>query len=172
MERAGREVFPRIFKMMEQAFPPAETRDRQGQESLFDHPAYRLYVSRDQTGQIQGFIAAWEFEDFRFVEHLAVDAAVRGGGQGGAMMREYLGRDPRPVVLEVEPPLGEMARRRIGFYERLGFALNRFDYRQLPLRKGDGPMPLLVMSWPQPVTEQAFAPYKRTIYREVYGQSK
>ena len=71
--------------------------------------------------------------------------------------------------MEVEPPETEMARRRIGFYQRHGIFLNRFAYWQQPLRPGAVPMPLLVMSWPRPVSAGGFEPYKKIIYREVYG---
>lgn len=62
-----------------------------------------------------------------------------------------------------------MAQRRIGFYQRHGIQLNQFAYWQQPLREGDVPMPLLVMSWPGPVSAQEFEPFKKIIYREVYG---
>lgn len=169
MELADKEAFPQIFALMEQSFPPSEYRCREEQAALWRRPAYRVYIARAEDGKITGFLAAWEFDSFRFAEHLAVDPAARGGGLGGKMFREYLNRDPRPVFLEVEPPETDIARRRIAFYQRLGVQLNRFDYWQQPLRKGDAPMPLLVMSWPKPVPAQDFEPYKRMIYREVYG---
>lgn len=45
-------------------------------------------------------------------------------------MEEYIRQSGKPVLLEVEPPLGEMEQRRIGFYERLGFHLNPYAYVQ------------------------------------------
>ncbi|MMZ64037.1 hypothetical protein D1872_263320 [compost metagenome] len=74
-----------------------------------------------------------------------------------------------PIILEVEPPEEEMARRRIGFYERLGFCLNAFDYVQPPLRQNAEELKLLIMSYPSPLTLQQFKDYRPILYREVYG---
>lgn len=169
MELAKKEDFSAIFSLMKRSFPLEEFREMAAQERLLQHPAYRIYVVRDGAQKIKSFLAAWEFDTFRFVEHLAVDPSIRGGGLGGKMIEEYLERDKRPVFLEVEPPKTEIARRRIGFYQRHGIRLNQFAYWQQPLREGDVPMPLLVMSWPEPVSAQEFEPFKKIIYREVYG---
>ncbi len=168
MERAAGQSFPQVFALMERSFPTTEYRERHRQEALFGCPAYRLYMQREQ-GNLAGFLAAWEFSSFRFIEHLAVDPALRGNGLGKTMVQEYLAYDNRPVFLEVELPKTALAQRRIRFYQRVGLRLNTFEYFQQPLRAGDSPMPLLIMSWPDPVTEQSFAPYKRVIYRQVYG---
>jgi hypothetical protein len=75
-------------------------------------------------------------------------------------------------VLEVEPPVDEWTRRRIGFYERLGFHLNHFDYVQPPLREGRADLRLQIMSYPGALAEQDFAPCKEILYTEVYGLNK
>ena len=102
------------------------------------------------------------------MEHLAVSREFRGDGIGGQMMREYIQQSVKPVVLEVELPETDIAKRRIAFYQRLGFQLNGFAYRQPPMRKGHGWYPLMIMSFPSSLTEEEFEPIKKKIYREVY----
>lgn len=73
------------------------------------------------------------------------------------------------MLLEVEPPEGEMQRRRIGFYERNGFCLNHYPY-QMPCLHGDGPsLPLLLMSRPAPLTDREARQAAERLYQEVYA---
>ena len=169
IEPAGPDAFDQVFALMDAAFPDSEMRTYTGQQALFGIPFYRLYVHREAQERIAAFLAAWEFENFRFVEHIAVDESLRGGGIGAAMLCDFAAQDSRPIVLEVEPPETDIAQRRIGFYKRLGFALNLYSYEQPPLRNGQSALPLLVMSYPHALSKAEFEQYKDVLYREVYG---
>ena len=128
--------FDKIFALMEVSFPESERRTYAGQKELLANQHYRLITETDNNNQIFAFLAAWEFPLFRFVEHIAVDPIMRGSGLGGKMMTKYMKESIKPILLEVEHPDTELAQRRIGFYERLGFHLNPFEYVQLPFIRG------------------------------------
>jgi GNAT superfamily N-acetyltransferase len=113
-------------------------------------------------------LAAWEFPLFRFVEHIAVNPAMRGSGVGRKIMVTYIGESLKSILLEVEHPKTELAKRRIGFYERLGFQLNPFEYVQPPLQKGQANLPLQIMSYPQVLIEKEFSLFKEILYTNVY----
>ncbi|ASA25863.1 GNAT family N-acetyltransferase [Paenibacillus donghaensis] len=164
----NRTTFEQIFAIMQRSFPDNEYRTFEGQLALLNNPHYRLITDTDQSGTIIAFLACWEFPKFRFVEHLAVDPDIRGGGIGKQLMLTYMKQSDKPVLLEVEPPLQEMAQRRVGFYERLGFHLNPYPYVQPPLREGQAELPLCIMTSPQPVEEQEFLRFREVLYREVY----
>lgn len=66
----------------------------------------------------------------------------------------------------------DLAQRRIGFYERLGFRLNPFEHVQPPLQKGHPELPLKIMSYPQTLTGEEFALLKEILYTRVYKTSK
>lgn len=163
--------FPEAFALLEEAFPDTEIRTMEGQRALLSRSHYRLLLERAKGGSLSAVLAVWEFSSFRYVEHIAVSPAARGQGLGARLLTAYLSESPSPVFLEVEPPETETARRRIGFYRRLGFHLNKFPYVQPPLREGKHPLPLCVMSWPEPVDESAFQPVRAEIYRAVFGLS-
>jgi len=161
-------TFNQIFSIMEISFPASEFRTREGQKALLADPHYRLITEENIKGSIIAFMAVWEFPEFRFVEHIAVHPAARGEGLGDMLMRDYIAESPIPVLLEVEPPGNEWALRRIGFYERLGFFLNAYEYMQPPLRKGQADLPLYVMSYARPLSGEEFALFKKQLYRDVY----
>ncbi|CAN7646085.1 GNAT family N-acetyltransferase [Paenibacillus sp. LjRoot56] len=162
--------FEEVFELMEAAFPVTEIRTYEGQRALLSHPNYSIDVERDAQGQLLGFLASWSFSTFRFVEHIAVGAATRGGGIGKRMLTTYMSSASTPIVLEVEPPTASDATRRIEFYKRCGFHLNLFPYAQPPLREGQLTLPLNIMSYPSPMTEKEFNPCKHILFTEVYKQ--
>ncbi|MCI8448180.1 MAG: hypothetical protein HFH30_07230, partial [Eubacterium sp.] len=73
------------------------------------------------------------------------------------------------ICLEVELPENDLAKRRIRFYERNGFFLNQYPYVQPSISKGRSPIPLLIMTSGQPVSEKIFQEIKSTLYEYVYG---
>ncbi|MDN4086117.1 GNAT family N-acetyltransferase [Paenibacillus polymyxa] len=161
--------FSEIYAIMESSFPASECRTFEAQKALLKHPSYRIITEKNEQGNIVAFLAGWKFAHFRFVEHIAVDSRIRGGGLGQKLMGRFISQSNQPVVLEVEPPVDEWSRRRIGFYERLGFHLNHFEYVQPPLREGQTDLRLQIMSYPGALSEQEFTPFKEILYTEVYG---
>ncbi|WP_310551492.1 GNAT family N-acetyltransferase [Paenibacillus glufosinatiresistens] len=164
-------LFDQVYELMELSFPPSEFRTRRDQAALLDDPRYRLLPVRHEDGALAGFMAVWELETFRFVEHLAVHPRLRGQRIGERLLTGYIGEaGGGPVVLEVEPPEGEWPERRVRFYERLGFVLNSYPYVQPPLREGQAPLPLMLMSYSAPLAEPDYLRFRDSVYRHVYRQ--
>ncbi|MBQ4340196.1 MAG: GNAT family N-acetyltransferase [Firmicutes bacterium] len=171
LKKIDRENFAEVYAIMEKSFPKDERRSYEAQEALFEKKEYCIYG--EKTGdKISGFIAVWEFEEFSYIEHFAVDEVHRNSGRGKAMLSELLEISGKPVVLEVEPPENKDAKRRIGFYERNGFFLNEYHYVQLPLEEGREEVELKIMSYPEAVSEEGFYKVKDTIYKSVFGVKK
>lgn len=161
-------TFDEIFAIMEASFPINEIRTYKGQKALLKNPNYRVYTEYDDEGRLLGFLAAWEFPELRFVEHIAVNPGMRGSGVGQKLMSHYIAASDKPVLLEVEPPVGELERRRIGFYERLGFHLNAYEYVQPPLREGLADLPLCIMTYPRLIRLEEFHRFRTLLYTEIY----
>ncbi len=117
-----------------------------------------------------GFVAYWLFDGFAYVEHFAVDGSCRGQGVGGkclAFLRDRVGG--RPVVLEVELPETAIARRRIAFYERHGYALLPTAYMQPPYREGGECLPMKLMCSDAHFGRARSEEIVVTLRRRVYG---
>lgn len=160
--------FDDIFEIMDEAFPDSEMRTYEKQKDLLNDKYYRIITKKNENNKVIAFMAVWEFNDFTFVEHLATSRDARGSGIGTKFLCEYINEAQKPIILEVEPPNTEIAKRRIGFYQRIGFCLNDFPYKQPPLREGHGWSPLMVMTYPSPIHEKEFKKYKDKIYKESY----
>ena len=167
LQRLGARDFESVFRLMTLSFPEDEYRTREGQRALFDDPAYRLYGLRGEEG-LDAFAAAWTLTDHLFIEHLAVDPARRNGGVGGRFLDAVIAESEQPAVLEVELPETNIARRRIGFYQRHGFFLNDYEYYQPPMRAGQEKLPLFIMSTGAPLNRAQFERTRDELYARVY----
>ncbi len=161
--------FDAIFKIMDESFPDSEMRTYEGQKKLLENEKYHIHEEFDENGALVGFLAYWKLANCVFFEHLAVSSACRGHGIGKNILLRNMKNAKLPIFLEVEPPETDVAKRRIAFYERLGFHLNDFYYEQPPLRKNQLAQRLLIMSNPKPISAEKFAKYKKEIYTNVYN---
>ena len=169
LEKLEGKEFPAVFEMMKNSFPQEEYRTYFGQKALLEKPGYTIYVKRGQEKQIQGFAAVWQWENLSFIEHLAVAPQYRNQGIGGEILKELAMLRNLPICLEVEPPEGEIAVRRVGFYMRNNFFFNAYPYIQPALsEKGKG-IPLFIMTSGKSVTKEEFTEIKNRLYRDVYG---
>ena len=119
IERMQPADFDAVYRLLTQSFPATERRGAAGQRALFSDSAYCVDILRAPDGGVQALIASWDFDDFVFLEHFAVDPACRSGGIGGQMLDAMLARCGKRACLEAELPETELAARRIGFYELL-----------------------------------------------------
>lgn len=162
LQRINETNFPEIYRIMQASFSDDEYRPYDEQLALFEEPEYRIYYMS------AGFLAVWEFESFIYIEHFAVDPALRNSGTGSAMLQELVKQYQKPICLEVELPEDELTRRRIGFYERNGFVFNEYPYIQPPISKGKSPVPLRIMTYGSAITQDTFEEMKRVLYQRVY----
>lgn len=159
--------FDAVFSLMDRSFPSNEHRVRDRQRALLGEPAYAV-LTGEREGKILAFMGVWEFDEFRFIEHFAVDPALRGAGNRG--------RDAARLSLPGYAACGARSRaantdfavRRIGFYQRMGLTLSDFPYTQPPLNPGDEWLPLLLMSSGGALTDAEAAAVRDTLYRVVY----
>jgi len=172
MKKLDRKDFDRVYEIMDQSFPRDEIRPYEGQKKLLDIPEYQLFVSEDEDNQINGFLATWDFDEFVFLEHFAVDPNQRNGGVGRRLLREVIESFDKMACLEVELPDCEMSIRRIHFYERNGLFYNEYEYEQPSIATGRYPIPLRVMTSGRGVSEEEFQKIRDILYDRVYHVKK
>ena len=160
--------FDQVFAIMEQSFPQNERRPYAEQRALLDRADYRLYGFQENNAVI-AFAAVYQFDAFLFVEHLAVTPSHRNRGLGALLLKELRVVLKNHICLEVEPAETEMAKRRIGFYQRNGFYLCPFPYVQPAISKGNTLVPLKIMSTKGILDEYEFEEIKKVLYEKVYG---
>ena len=168
IEKLDPKEFDMVFSIMERSFPLEEYRPYAAQKALLDDPAYAIYVAKRED-RIVGFAAVWELENVLFLEHLAVEPGCRNDGIGSKLLGYFA---KMRSCLEVEPPETDLARRRIGFYQRNGYFFNDYPYVQPSLAAGRSAVPLYIMTSGCTATPEEFAQIKNLLYSRVYRQTK
>lgn len=161
-------TFDQIYKIMEESFPTSEFRTYSAQKELLKDPAYHLLIEHNDHDEVIAFLASIEFENFRYIEHIAVAPSFRGGGTGKSLVERYIRQSALPIVLEIEPPETEIQQKRVMFYEQLGFRLNKFNHIQPPLRGNENALVLNIMSYPELLTNSQYEKIKNKLYQKVY----
>lgn len=170
---SGYEAWEKIFLT---SFPENERRPFASMHHLMLHDprVHMESIVMRQDNALQkciGLLVWWDLESFVYVEYLAIDPAYRGRKIGREVMTGLLTAQRRPVVLEVELPIDDLTRRRVSFYQRLGFNLCPDAYEQ----PSYGVVPGLPMSIMVAHQEQLTIPIATVIEKlkkEVYGLSQ
>ncbi|MRT93662.1 GNAT family N-acetyltransferase [Ancylomarina sp. 16SWW S1-10-2] len=165
LSQTNSKSFLQAWHLYEQAFPMDERRDLDLQQQAMQNVNYHFdIVSID--GVFVGFILWWQFKGLRYIEHLATRMECRGKGYGKSIVEQFATESADQIILEVELPNNAISKRRIGFYQRLGFKLNQHDYKQLPMRKNGAEVEMLLMTYPNALTAQQLSFFKAS-YREM-----
>jgi ribosomal protein S18 acetylase RimI-like enzyme len=155
-----------VRRLYETAFPPDERRDFEELLRIADaKPAFHADIYRKET-ELSGFIFYWIFRDFVYVEYFAVAEQFRNQGYGKRLLQELFRKTNLPVVLEVEKPEDDIQRRRIRFYEKMGFQTSKIPYLQPAYGPNKKPVQMLLMYRGEVCLEKC----AEEIKKEVYGQ--
>ncbi|MBU3957806.1 MAG: GNAT family N-acetyltransferase [Nanoarchaeota archaeon] len=164
--------FKDIYKIYSSSFPPDERRSFKKEASLLNNRLYQLFAIFDKK-QLIGFLAIWDISNFIFIENFAIKENLRNEGFGTDALEEFVAKNSKKIVLEIEKPeTSDAAKRRIRFYERLGFKLNRYDYLQPPYDKGKNAVPMFLMSHPNEIEKSEFPRIREQLHKIVYGLEK
>ncbi len=116
-----------------------------------------------------GFVNYWEFDEFIYLEHLAVEPPMRGHKLGEKLVKLLQSKSDKPIILEAERAGdSEYGERRLDFYKRLGFEILPVAYSQPPYRPGGDFIPLELMSDQAEFALSNFDKLRSIMYKEVY----
>lgn len=148
-------------------FPGNERRSLEHQQTAFESEHYRMEIFTEQD-KFVGLLGYWTFDDYIYIEHLAVNPALRSGGYGSRIVSKFLSSTDKTIILEIEQVTDELTARRLHFYERLGFRTNPYDHIQ-PLYHEDDPtgFHLTILSYPHPITPALYDRFNRQLHSVV-----
>ena len=159
--------FTQFYNILLDSFPPDELRSRQEHLELLEEPEYAVWAHYSDQ-QLQGFLTVWDLGAFAFIEHFAVKSSCRNSGLGSKMLLALSEKLGKRLCLEAELPETDMAKRRLDFYRRNGFAVNAYPYLQPALEEGKSPVPLYILTTDSEINEEEFEKLVTEIYKIVY----
>lgn len=161
--------FDCIYTMIVDSFPSHEVRTYEEQKGLLDNPKFHIYVMEDAVGAVKAFISVWDVANHGFVDHFAVSPQFRNEGLGSKILEELRQLLDCLLFLEVDLPETEIAKRRIGFYERNGYTLNPYLYQLPALTPESQPVTLGIMSTDGMMSQETFQSLQQDLLATVYG---
>jgi ribosomal protein S18 acetylase RimI-like enzyme len=151
------------------AFPPEERREFEDLEQLVFSGKCIVYKVIALGEKLAGFCIFWVFDEFIFIEHLAVNPELRSVGIGEEIL-SVLRKNFKLIILEIEIPVDKISQRRVRFYERNGFTLHNQQYFQPSYGKEKPEVELKIMSSIHHIPDEKLKQYLLQIRKKVYRQ--
>lgn len=153
--------------LYENSFPEEERREFSQLIDIYKNHNLELNLIT-QENQLVGILNQWKFDEVLYIEHLAIHPEYRNKKIASKVLEE-LSKTYKTIVLEVELPLNETSKRRIGFYQRAGFFLQPYNYYQPPYRKGEKAIQMHIMTKTKtPIKKEEYQTIIDTIRKKVY----
>lgn len=147
------------------SFPAHEQREPDSQEQILGKEDYHFDLLYDGDTFV-GLILNWQWRDFIYIEHFCILPEFRNRGYGKQAL-DLLGRKGKTIILEIDPPVDSISRRRKGFYERCGFVENPYAHVHPPYHQGNQGHALTVMSRPGPIVPGTYAAFRKELEETV-----
>ena len=151
IEADDKERWNKVWDLYEKSFPVAEIRKKDDHlRACSDERFFPLSAWEGQ--QLIGLMFFWEWDSYRYLEHLAVNPDLRGNGYGSQLVR-YLRNSDHTIILEIDPLVNELSVRRLQFYERASYTLTPYRFVHLPYRIDGQEQELLILSYPEMISK-------------------
>ena len=154
-----------VWNLYEESFPVAERRKAEDHLSACNDNRF-FPLSVWDGNQLIGLMFFWEWDNYRYLEHLAVNPDLRGHGYGTQLLN-YLRESKHTIILEIDPLINELSVRRLQFYERAGFTLTPYRFVHLPYRLDGIKQELLILSYPKMITKEQHNHFLEFVGEEV-----
>ena len=144
------------------SFPVFEQRTDEQQDDAFSCLNYHLNAYAED-GCFIGFISYWEFSDYIYIEHFAINQSLRGKGHGYRILQRFISEASKMVLLEIDPITDEVSEARLRFYKRCGFHKNPYPHIHPPYRSGCKGHSLLVLTTEREITESEYRLFNKEL---------
>jgi len=155
-------LYEAALKLYDISFPYHEQREKPSQNEILGNPEYHFDIICDGD-EFVGEILYWDIGGAFYIEHFCVLPAMRNKHYGQDILKVY---QEMPLILEIDPPVDDISKRRKEFYERCGFSENPYTHVHPPYHDGIKGHDLVVMSSPkalEPDEYQRFNQYLQNI---------
>lgn len=150
------------------SFPLHEQRNHEQQLYAFGNKHYRLFCQNNEN-RLDAFLAFWDFEEYVYIEHFAVNDKIRGKSIGTNTLRQFKKEIKKTIVLEIDPVIDEITAKRLDFYQKLDFKLCPFKHIHPAYHKKYEPHELLVLSSDSILSPAMYETFRNDLNKIVMG---
>ena len=148
-------LYPEFRKIYDVSFPIFEQRTEEQQLLAFQSQEYHLDCYTEEARLI-GFIAYWDFGNYLYIEHFAINQTIRSKGYGSFILKDLEKRKKKRLLLEIDPVTDEISTSRLHFYQRNGFSENPYPHTHPPYRDGFKGHKLVVLTTNGQITAEEY----------------
>lgn len=152
------EMYQKALELYHISFPAHEQREAVSQAEILGDEAYHFNLIYEEAFFV-GLVLCWETERFLYVEHFCILPEMRNRKYGQKAL-ELLKQQGKTVILEIDPPVDEIAVRRKGFYERCGFVENPYPHIHPPYHRGNSGHSLVIMTAPGSIGQEEYDAFR------------
>lgn len=160
--------FARFAFLYQSSFPIEELRPLSKHIDLMKSCPFMETYCLLEENEVRTIIVLWRLTHCIYIDYLATDVSFRNRHYGEKSLKIFLEKSLQPVVVEVELPDNELAIRRIGFYQRLGFHLEEHFNYCMPNYNNKGFTPMNLMIYPSLMSNEDCKNIAAEIYEKVY----
>ena len=140
-------LLEQVLPIYNEAFPPAERREEQQLKQVVSSIDNLYFNAIIFDGKPAGLFSYWDMGDFYFLEYFAVSAGMRNHKIGQQVLDWIADNLHGLRIMEVEPAdTGELAARRIAYYQRNGYKVLDKSYHQPSFSAGYKGLPMWIMA--------------------------
>ncbi|PID94223.1 MAG: hypothetical protein CSA95_04080 [Bacteroidetes bacterium] len=158
-------LFSMTWELYRKSFPVEEQRPLNKHLQAMCNSKFHPYIYTTEEADLLAICFYWDFHDFKYLEHFSVNPNYRNRGIGSEIIRSF-NEDKYPVILEIEPPIDEISKQRLKFYERNNFKETGYIFKQLKYQKNNKDV-LLELLCNKEMNGDFFQKFQHTIYHEL-----
>ena len=148
--------FEKIYVL---SFPVFEQRNREQQQLAFKSELYHLCcIVEDNI--LNSFVAYWEFPEYIYIEHLAVNNDLKGRNIGTTTLQLLKKEVNKIIILEIDPIVDDISAKRLHFYEKLDFRINPYQHFHPSYNNNYPPHELVVLSTEKILDQELYFQFK------------
>ncbi len=162
---SNEELSQLAWQLYESSFPINERRPFRLHIKATLDKRFCPYVYISGQMELLAIYFYWNFLDFRYLEHFAVNPNYRNQGIGSKLI-QMLNADKKPIILEIEPPMDKQTKKRLNFYERNHFKHTGYGFKQLKYRQNANDLHLDLLCNKE-MDRDLYEQFRKTIYQEL-----
>lgn len=164
------QYFDRVWEIYRYSFPVYEQRTFDHQLAAFRSELYHLDVYVEE-GHVVGFIGYWVFPDYAYIEHYAMAKELRGEGYGTEILKKFLAKQgDKVVILEIDPVVDEVSKRRLHFYQNIGFQESPFRHKCPTYQPDEEEGELWILTYPVEVCCEFYDKFYNDLHHVVMAR--
>lgn len=163
------DTYKKAMELYAISFPKHEQREEASQRAIMSADDYHFDCVYDGE-HWAGLVLYWETEDFIYIEHFCIFPEMRNQMYGQRTLEHLAAQKNKKIILEIDPPVRNIAIMRKEFYERCGYKRNPFPHQHPAYHAGNEPHRLVIMSYPDILKQEEYDSFNEYLKNTVMAQ--